>query len=145
MPQICNRNQRKTKKIYSLVYKKRSHIALFMFMVYFLSFTLHAMPAMMLGEVQIKKECPNKKKLRSSEIKSFDQLPDQFKKSTDNQQQENETPAEVSICSTSSAFILNDYRISFSPTIVKGPNIIFFSSHYQSLVLENTHQPPQLA
>ena len=127
------------------MHEKRSHIGLFMFMVYFLSFTLHAMPSMILGEVQIKKECPNKKKSLSSEIKPFTQIHGQFERFADDENQEKEKPLEVSICPVLSALILNVYEIDFTSKVREISNVIYSPFPYISPILENIHKPPQLA
>ncbi len=123
--------------------QKKVHIALFMLMVYSLSFTVQAMPSLVLGDVQVKKECPNKKNAASADSDIFDQATEQFTKSTDDQDKQDERPAEVSVCSTSSVFLINDYHLKSSRRVLEKATVVFSPSYYKSPVLESIQEPPQ--
>lgn len=130
-----------------MIHQKKSHIALIMFMVYFVSFTMHAMPSLRLGETRIIKECLTKKKLRSSELVSSGKSAESFENTEtpgDNEPKD-DRPLEISICPTTPVFILSYPKVEFRVEILEKVQIAFLPSCYDSPSLENLQEPPRAA
>lgn len=82
--------------------------------------------------------------MASSEVNTFHQSSEPFEKSTNNTDREDQTPAEISICPTSSSYIRNHDKISFSPQVFEKTGLLFAFSYYKSPALENLQEPPQV-
>src|SRR5690554_899106 len=120
---------------------EKSHITFFMLLVYVLSFTMTTIPAMTIGAVSIKKECPNNRTAIDSEtghhvIKNLI-IPTEHKSQSEN-------PVEVSICSSTFSFILTTSVKEINLLVVDEEKTYHPQSFYLSPILEKLKNPPRI-
>lgn len=119
---------------------EKLHITFFMIMVYVLSFTMTSIPAMAMGAVSVKKECPNNRDGVHSESDHhvFKNLILPADHST-----QSENPVEVSICPSTFSFILPTFVKEINLSVVDKKNIHHPQSFYLSPILERLKNPPR--
>lgn len=119
---------------------EKLHITFFMIMVYVLSFTMSSIPAIAMGAVSVKKECPNNMNYVDSESGHlvFKNLIIPADHST-----QSENPVEVSICLSTFSFILPTSVKEINFLVVDKKNMNHPQSFYLSPILERLKNPPR--
>lgn len=119
---------------------EKLHITFFMIMVYVLSFTMSTIPAMAMGAVSIKKECPNNRTALDSE-RGHHVIKNLIIPTEQNTRSEN--PVEVSICPSTFSFILTTSVKEINLLVVAEENTFHPQSFYLSPILEKLKNPPR--
>ena len=119
---------------------EKLHITFFMIMVYVLSFTMTSIPAMAMGAVSVKKECPNNRDSVDSQNghHAFKNLIIPAENRT-----QSENPVEVSVCPSTLSFILPTSVKETDHSVVDKKNTNHPQSFYLSPILEKLKNPPR--
>lgn len=124
---------------------KKQYISFFLLLLYVVSFSMIPLPAMAIGEIQFKKECPNKNKKAKfvSEVQSSKSTSAEKIQLDLGKQNVPASSAKVSLCSQTTVFIVKESDLMLRNTFVQERNLGFFPKIYESPYLSTLESPPK--